>query len=92
MAILGMRAVTLLKDYPNANLKAGETVQADCWLNLDAYIDCAEVRAPDGHMVGLGRITHGGWKYADVQPEPEPVKDTNEILSEALERIKARRK
>lgn len=65
MANLGTRAVTLLKDYPNANLTEGETVQASCWKNLDAYIDCAEVPGPDGRAVGLGRITDGGWKYAD---------------------------
>lgn len=61
MANLGTRAVRLLRDYTD-ELKEGDVVQAECWLNLDAYIDCAEVRV-GSEQVGLGRITSGGWEY-----------------------------
>lgn len=69
MANLGTRSVTLLKDYP-PHLREGETVEAECWLNLDAYADCATVHLPDGKWVGLGRMEYGGWKYAEPKVKP----------------------
>lgn len=65
MANVGMRSVTLLKDYPAAGLKEGDVVEANVWLNLDAYVPCAEVAGPNGHAVGLGRMEWGGWKYTE---------------------------
>jgi hypothetical protein len=65
MANLGMRSVTLLKDNDRAGLKAGDVVEASCWLNLDAYAPCAEVTV-DGQVIGLGRMDYsGGWRFTD---------------------------
>lgn len=63
MANLGIRHVLALKPYPHAGIEKGDVVEASCWKNLDAYIDCAEVTR-DGQTIGLGRITHEGWRYA----------------------------
>ncbi len=67
MAILGTRSVTLLRDA--GPLCKGDTVDAEVWLNLDAYEPCAEVKiAATGRaeQVMLGRISSGGWEYADT--------------------------
>ena len=72
MSVLGTMSVTLLKDNDRAGLKAGDVVDAECWLGLDAYQPCAEVKVPSkdsGHLmetVGLGRMDYSkAWRFTD---------------------------